>query len=173
MKTNWTGFFAAFLLLAAAAVVPTTASAQDELTCEEARCAFQQMLTEECSCTEASNHGQHVSCVAHLVKQLSKDDQIPTNCKGKLKRCAARSVCGKQDRGFVTCSFVEYGTCLPGDTLTGPVCEHDPLQACTVDTDCVVSSKCRIKSSAERCTESGGAVNEAPSCCSNCTAPPA
>jgi len=150
--------------------VPSFAQ-DEELTCEEARCLFQQMLTTECPCSEATNHGQHVSCVAHVVNELAKNESIPQNCTGKLKRCAARSVCGKQERGFVTCQFVEYGTCLPGDTLTGPVCEHDG-STCATNTDCVVSSKCRIKSSGERCEASGGAVNEAPTCCSNCTEAP-
>ncbi len=140
------------------------------MTCEEARCQFQQTLIEDCSCDQVRNHGQFVRCVAHAVKQLADNDQIPRRCKGKLKRCAARSVCGKQDRGFVTCLFHEFGTCLPPDTVSGTsVCEHDPAVACTTNADCIVSTKCRTKRGAEKCEARGGVVGTAPTCCSNCT----
>jgi hypothetical protein len=60
----------------------TTANAQEELTCEDYRCLFQQQLDQECSCTEKDNHGRYVSCVAGAVNDLV-DLGLPTNCKGK------------------------------------------------------------------------------------------
>jgi hypothetical protein len=69
-------------------------AAEALVDCEPARCAVQAALEAECPCTAASNHGRHVSCVAHVVKRLADEGTIPVNCKGKIKRCAARSVCG-------------------------------------------------------------------------------
>ena len=137
------------------------ALAQEEpLTCEDYRCQFQTQIEEECRCSENGNHGRYVSCVAHVVKDLV-DQGLPTNCTGKLKRCAARSVCGKQDRGFHTCTTFEYSTC---DTTTF-LCAHDGVTACAVDTDCVVSSRCKTTRRPEACT---GVLDISPSCCSTC-----
>ena len=56
-------------------------------------------------CFNATSHGQYVSCIAHEVNTLSSGETatLPRSCKGAVKKCAARSVCGKQDRGFATC----------------------------------------------------------------------
>ena len=86
-------------------------------------------------CASATDHGQYVSCVAGVANQRVQNGQLPANCKGKVKKCAAKSNCGKP--GFVTC--------------------------------CVTSAKgvkCKLKSSATKCTDKGGTVNANPSCCS-------
>lgn len=145
------------------------ARAQDAPTCEDFRCQFQQRLETDCPCSEASNHGRYVSCVAHIVNDLVAEG-LPTNCKGKLTRCAARSVCGKQAKGFATCTTFTYGTCLLVDT-TG-TCDNDPTVSCTQDTDCVVSSECRLTRHQDACTEAGGFLNLAPTCCSTCSTAP-
>ena len=163
MKTFVAATISAFLLtLFSAAPV----RAQDEtLSCEDYRCEFQSRLESECKCTEQSNHGQWVSCVAHVIKGLV-DEGLPKNCKGKLVRCAAHSVCGKQDRGFATCTTFQYGTCV--DSL----CDTDGATACTTNTDCVASSRCHITHHQDECTANGGALNLTPTCCSTCAAPP-
>src|SRR4029450_11806292 len=46
--------------------------------------------------TVGANHGRSVSCVAHEVNRLAKSGDVPNNCKGKIRRCAARSICGKE-----------------------------------------------------------------------------
>jgi hypothetical protein len=138
------------------------------LTCEEARCCFQQRILQECNCADAKNHGQFVSCAAHLIKDL-EDEGMPRNCHGKLQRCAARSVCGKQDRGFHTCTSL--GSCITGDTVTGAlVCDTDFTTPCTTNTDC--PTRCKTTRHPETCTDGGGALDLAPTCCSNCSAPP-
>jgi len=142
------------------------ARAQDEeKTCEDWRCEFQAAITTECPCAEQRNHGSYVSCVAHVVKDLVEAG-LPTNCKGKLKRCAARSVCGKED--FVTCNRPEFGIC----DLATNTCTHDALITCTVDEDCVIGSRCSTKRDAQRCTEAGGTVGESPTCCADCVITP-
>src|SRR5262245_52510435 len=56
-------------------------------------------------CDNAPSHGAYVSCIAHKVNDLASGPtpSLPPSCKGFVKRCASRSTCGKQDRGFVTC----------------------------------------------------------------------
>ena len=139
------------------------ASAQTE--CEADRCTVQAALEEECPCSEATNHGRHVSCVAHVVKRLADDGTIATNCKGKIKRCAARSTCGKD--GFVTCHIPMRGRCDP----TTNTCVNDPTVACTADGVCVMGTRCMTKRSAELCLAKGGTVGTSPTCCSDCVTP--
>ena len=52
-------------------------------------------------CASATNHGAYVSCVAGVAKTRVTNNQLPANCKGAVKKCAAKSTCGKP--GFVTC----------------------------------------------------------------------
>jgi hypothetical protein len=138
--------------------------------CEAARCAAQDALNRACPCDAARNHGQHVSCVARVLHRLAKDGTIPKNCKGKVQRCAARSTCGKL--GFVACEIPEFGTCgTPCAADASTVCCEDAAIPCTADTDCVVSSKCKIKASADRCTAAGGNVGTASTCCADCPTP--
>ena len=136
--------------------------------CEPARCAVQSAIESECPClgvpggTASANHGRYVSCVARVVNGFAKDGDVPKNCKGKIKRCAARSVCGKE--GAVTCLIPRLGTC---DTSNG-VCVENPALACTSDADCVLSTRCKIKRSAELCIARGGTVGTSPTCCPDC-----
>src|SRR5262245_12086922 len=108
------GFAIAVGLLAWCAIGGQAAAAPPD--CEAARCAVQSDLA-ECPCdlgvpggtAAATNHGHYVSCVAHAVNGLAKDKTIPNNCKGKIRRCAARSTCGKP--GAVVCLIPRLGTC--------------------------------------------------------------
>lgn len=147
------------------ALMGLVAPAVAQTDCEAARCAVQAALDTQCPCSAATNHGRHVSCVAHVVNQLSKSGTIPTNCKGKITRCAARSICGKS--GFVTCQVPQLGTC---DTTTGTCVENTAL-LCTTDADCVLSTRCHTKHSATACTDAGGVVGAGNSCCADCVVP--
>ena len=138
------------LLVGAWIAMPAARSSADPPDCEAARCSVQSSV--DACCANAKNHGQFVSCVAHAVKAAG----VPTNCKGKVVRCAARSTCGKE--GFSTCT----PTC---DTTTG-FCVDDPTMACTTNTDC---GRCHLRPSGTcppNTTEGSG------SCCATC-APPA
>jgi hypothetical protein len=158
-------------LFVSAIVISSGSAFAQELTCEEYRCQFQERLESECSCTEQPNHGQYVSCVADIVNELVAEG-LPTNCKGKLKRCAARSVCGKQEMGFHTCTTPELGTCVIDEISGLGACDFDPELACTTDAECVESTRCKITRNPDRCTENGGTLDLAPTCCSNCVTPP-
>ena len=144
------------------------AVAQDtELTCEDARCLFQQQIDDACSCDDATNHGQYVKCAGRVIREITKANPELGNCRGRLVRCAARSTCGKA--GFVTCIRpTELGTC----DATTLVCSAPVGQICATNDDCVVATKCSTKRSAEKCTERGGTVGVTATCCSNCESPP-
>jgi hypothetical protein len=141
------------------------AAAHAGVDCEPSRCAVQAAIDTQCPCAAASNHGRHVSCVAHVVKRLSDDGTIPTQCKGKITHCAARSICGKV--GFVTCQIPVTGTC---DTVAG-TCVENPALVCLTDVDCVIGSKCHTKRSADLCLAKGGTVGAGTSCCADCVTP--
>lgn len=161
---NWT---ICSLALLALVTLQAPARAQDaELTCEDARCLFQQEITGRCSCNDMKNHGQYVKCVGAVIRELTAANPEFKNCRGKLVRCAARSTCGKE--GFVACNRVQLGTCDP--TLL--VCSEPIGQVCATNDDCVVRSRCSTKRSAESCTERGGIVGDTPTCCSKCTVAP-
>ena len=130
-----------------------------KVDCEPARCATQSAVAAECPCEGQANHGQYVSCVAHVVRRLASDGTIPINCKGKVTRCAAKSTCGKP--GFVTC-LIPTDTC---DLTTG-FCIDDPTIACTTDLDC--GAKCKIKSTADGCVARSGVVGTSTTCCASC-----
>lgn len=94
-----------------------------------------------CDCN-ALTHGDYVSCAAAVANARALAGSLPNNCKGKVKRCAARSTCGKP--GFVTCCRTK---------ATGV-------------------TKCSTKSSADRCTPPAGGtacVGQFSSCCDACT----
>jgi hypothetical protein len=152
------------MILVTVALLTSMASAfAGKIDCEPARCAVQSAINAECSCGEAGNHGQYVSCVAHVVRRLAGDGTIPINCKGKVTRCAARSTCGKD--GFVTCNIPTDDCVVPVGAVTG-TCAEDPTIVCTTDLDC--GAKCKIKSSSDRCTASGGFVGVSATCCPSC-----
>ncbi len=142
-------------------VVLSGSSARAETDCEPARCAVQAAINAACDCSTASNHGRYVSCVAHVVKQLSTNGTIPTNCKGKVKRCAARSTCGKA--GFVICTIPVPGAC----DLATSTCAGNATVACLTDAQCT-TSRCKTRSSAEGCVAIGGTVGTGATCCANC-----
>jgi len=119
-------------------------------------------IATECRCDGFTTHGQYVRCVAHAVK-LAVDDGLPTNCKGTVKRCAARSTCGKK-AGFVTCCFALPGRCEDG------VCQDD-VTACTDPAQCPIVTKCRTKSTVEKCTLAGGSPGTGSCCDAVCSLP--
>jgi hypothetical protein len=140
-------------------------SAHGLTDCEPARCAVQAEIDRRCPCDDAANHGRHVSCVAHVVNGFAKDTTIPNNCRGKIKRCAARSICGKP--GAVTCQVPELGTC---DTVAG-TCVENPAITCTSDAQCIIGTRCKTKRTADLCMAAGGSVGAGTSCCASCLVP--
>lgn len=142
-----------------------------EADCAAARCASQEAINAQCACDnpDFTNHGSYVRCVAHVVNTLARDGVIPTNCKGRIRRCAARSTCGKE--GFVTCTVVLPGTCdvATGACLEGTLAEG--LTACVTDADCIAGTRCSTKRSAENCPVD--AIVSSGTCCADCVAPPA
>ena len=60
-------------------------------------------------CDSAANHGAYVKCVAGVANDRASAEPptLPKNCKGKVKKCAARSTCGKP--GAVRCCITKNG----------------------------------------------------------------
>ena len=86
-----------------------------------------------CPCASASDHGQYVKCVAAVANAAAAAGTLPTSCKGAVKKCAAKSTCGKP--GFKTCCLTtckltkDEPTCLAKGGSVGacPSC----CDACT------------------------------------------
>ena len=185
---RWIGMFAI-----AIALVSWSAPSRAE-DCEAARCAVQAAIDANCSCQTMNgrnNHGRYVSCVAHEVKRLSDEGAIPVECKGKVKRCAARSTCGKKegfvicqiptdtcnlvtdtcDQGTLTCTGNPAVACAIDDDCTTGTCAANPSAACATDLDC--GSRCKISSTDEHCAKRGGFVDPTKTtCCSSCSVAP-
>ena len=81
--------------------------------------------------------------------------------KKSLKRCAARSTCGKP-AGFVTCCRSKPGLCLDGTCLG-----TEPPLVCMTDLECPALSHCSVKRDADTCLASGGTPGTG-SCCGAC-----
>ena len=152
--------------LASSATAPVWAA-----DCEAVRCALQSAINDPetgCQCDAATNHGQYVSCVAHKVKELARTNPDLKTCKGKVKRCAARSTCGKEN--FITCT-VPTDTCgTPCTADPSATCCSDATTACATDADC--GTRCTTKH-AEPGTETTvcpapGVVGSG-SCCASCS----
>ena len=110
MRTLIGGLMAGALLLsvATAARAGCGSNPGDEQAVIDARTA----AAGTCNCATATNHGDYVKCVKGVAKQRADDLLLPQNCTGKVKRCAAKSNCGKP--GFVTCCVT---------TSKGPKCK--------------------------------------------------
>jgi hypothetical protein len=115
-------------------------------------------LEQCCPCDNARfrNHGQFVKCRVHAVNALRRADCLDRDARRSLKRCAARSTCGKP--GFVTCCVEQAGQCKEGS------CVDDPNTPCTSSEACPPHPKCRIKRDAATCEARGGVAGTG-SCC--------
>ena len=114
-----------------------------------------------CPCDGFRNHGKYASCVAHATNTLRRAGCLDKEARRSLKRCAARSTCGKPE-GYVTCCVQRPGVCLNG------LCARtDPPQECTTDETCPPIPKCRLKRNAEMCLAKHG-VPGTGSCCNSC-----
>ena len=102
------------LVRAAVALSLLTASAQVAL----ARCGddpgdaqavadARAQVDTDCNCAGAPNHGTYVSCAAGVAQQRADNNLLRQQCKSAVKKCAARSTCGKP--GFVTCCVPKNG----------------------------------------------------------------
>jgi len=129
-----------------------------------------QMLPDE-SVAPWRNHGQYVRCVVQYRNQLRKAGCVTPQERRSIKRCAARSTCGKADR--VLCCISTIGTCddVSPDGLPEGLCSNDQDLACDTDEDCT-DSRTRITRGEAACTDAGGEVTGTGSVCTPC-APPA
>ena len=90
---------------------------------------------------DSGNHGAYVSCVAQVANDLAIAGTLPVTCKGAVKKCAAKSTCGKP--GFVNCCLTN-----PKGTAT-----------------------CKLRKDAASCAARNGTVSACTTCCDACPAP--
>jgi hypothetical protein len=98
-------------------------------------------IAAECDCAGAATHGAYTSCAAGIVATRIGTGMLNRKCGGQVKRCAARSTCGKP--GAVTC------------------CKTNRKGKTT----------CSVKRDATQCKPPGGGtatVGSAGSCCDAC-----
>jgi len=161
--------FASFYAALATLLLSYGVAAAADADCAAARCVSQDAINAQCACDNAdfTNHGSYVRCVAKVVNTLAREGSIPNNCKGRIRRCAAKSTCGKA--GFVTCTVAVTGTCdvTAGTCLEGTLVGD--LTACASDADCLVGTRCMIRSSADACPVDG--VVGSGTCCADCLPP--
>ena len=108
MRSTTVAVFGVAALLASAPVAFANC-AKDDPTGSKVLAARQQ-ANSTCNCATATNHGAYVKCVAGVAKTLSSgtNPSLPKTCKGAVKKCAAKSTCGKP--GFVTCCITKGAT---------------------------------------------------------------
>jgi len=92
------------LFVLGSVLAATHPASAKECTDHAALAAARLAADSEC-CANAHNHGQYVSCVAHVGNDLADSGLLPKECKGDLMRCAANSTCGKKNG--VTCCRVD------------------------------------------------------------------
>ncbi|HXC53006.1 MAG TPA: hypothetical protein VN634_19120 [Candidatus Limnocylindrales bacterium] len=147
MKFLMTGAFTLLGVLFSAQIAFAGCTADDPDGTKLA--AARAQVAADCVCDQsdppAVNHGDYVSCAAGIANDRSSLDRadpnyLPPTCKGPVKKCAAKSACGKP--GFVSC------------------CRSDGSSG----------FKCSAKSSAAACTDKGGVADACSSCCDACGA---
>lgn len=116
------------------------------------------------------NHGQYVRCVVQYRNQLRKAGCVTRQERRSIKRCAARSTCGKADR--VLCCISTTGTCddVSLDGIPEGLCSNDEDLGCDTDEDCT-KSRTRIARGEAACTNAGGDVAGTGSVCTPCAPP--
>lgn len=129
---------------------PAFAGCGDNPGDAEAVAAARAEIDATCDCAGSASHGAYVSCAAGIANARAKAEPstLPTYCKGAVKRCAARSTCGKP--GFVTCCR----TSASGTTKCSTKRDSDHCIAPAGGSACsgAFSSCC------DACTESGCAA---------------
>jgi hypothetical protein len=117
-------------------------NADDAVSIANARAAADAV----CLCESATTHGAYVSCAAHAINAAldGSDAQHNRSCRGKAKKCYAKSTCGKPD--FVTC----YKTNSAGHS------------SCSVKSDC---TRCVAPAGGSACCGTNS------SCCDTCVPP--
>jgi hypothetical protein len=93
-------------------------------------------IAASCDCGTLT-HGAYVSCAAQQANTVL----VNKSCVGSVKKCAARSICGKRAGAVTCCRTTTKGT------------------------------QCQIKQDAAHCTAKQGTVGSCTSCCDACPAP--
>jgi len=73
----------------------------------DAVAAARAQVETDCGCARAASHALYVQCALGVARARVANGLLPKSCKRSVKRCAAKSVCGK--RNAVTCCITRKG----------------------------------------------------------------
>jgi hypothetical protein len=143
----------AFVLLVLGSV-PALARCGDDPGDAAALAAARAQVDQDCDCAGATTHGAYVSCAATVARTRVDASLLRAQCKGEVRRCAARSTCGKP--GFVPCCRT---------TPAGPRCAtRRTAAACT-------ASGGTVGACPSCCDACSGGCPVPPTTCGNAAAP--
>src|SRR6185295_1804403 len=83
------------------------AACLDEPGGAAALAAAKAQVAADCDCEGAASHGAYVRCATRVAKERATAGLLPPGCRGRVRRCAARSICGKPN--FITCCVPSVG----------------------------------------------------------------
>lgn len=157
MRSVWKGLLAISFLVGAAHGAYAGCGAQPGD--DAAVLAARQAARTACPCAAAANHGAYVSCVAGVANDRSSlpssdPNFLPRNCKGAVKKCAARSVCGKPDA--VTC-------CITKGTVTKCKTKKDAMHCSDAGGTPTGTSSTGCSSCCDACPAPGSGPSCSPS----------
>src|SRR5262249_53512755 len=81
----------------------TTSTTLPPVACSDpqAVAAVRAQIDGVCDCAGAPSHRAYLRCATGVIRRAIKARALPAACRDTLKRCAARSTCGRS--GFVAC----------------------------------------------------------------------
>jgi endo-1,4-beta-xylanase len=89
------------LLLAGVTAGQAAARCGDDPGDQQAVAEARTQVNVTCDCFAAATHRDYVACAVGVADQRVAANLLPSACRATVKRCAAKSVCGKP--GYVTC----------------------------------------------------------------------
>jgi len=117
-------------------------------TCSSAKCPDQLAVDDlrariaaECDCDAVAKPGQWAKCVKRVTKEAGADGTVPKACAKAVRRCEAKTTCGKPD-AVVCCSTSAKGVkakvMRKASACGGTVCAANPNagDACRPDASC-------------------------------------
>lgn len=102
------------------------------------RAAARQDVKDNCNCATAENHGAYVKCSAGRV---NANTSLPKSCRGAVKKCAAKSNCGKP--GFIICCKKNSSgktTCAAKKDCDHCVAPSGGSKCCSANSSCCCQS---------------------------------
>ena len=137
--------FVSLALLAASAGVTLAACTSPQCPNDTIVEPVRQMIAASCDCAGVSSHKQYLRCAKEVMKGAIRAQTLPAECKRTVRRCEARSTCGRIKSAAVCCVPKRQGRIKAlvtknenrcrGTLCEGPLAAAD---ACRADGTCAV-----------------------------------